>query len=512
MTLTTRISVSRPAVTGIRVAVVGMAGLFLCSVLLARPAFAEPTIDAARMDAHVRATMEDWAVPGIAVAIVRDGEIAHLAAFGEAGPAGRAMTVDTPMVIGSVGKSMTALAIAQLVEAGRVDLAASVTRYLPWFSLAGPPEATAKISIGDLLRHTSGLSTAVGQDQRWYVPGLEPEDVARSMTAIRLDRSTGTYEYSNLNYVLLGVVIEAVSGQAYGDYLADHIFEPLGMDHSATHPQALASLGGTAEGHRYLFGMAVPAVEPFPTGMVPAGYQISTAADMGRFVAALTNGGVHAGVDVLTPGGTPTGDRMLLTDWQPTRSSDAMLTSNQSGSTLVTNGDILAMPGQRLGVVVLMNANPIQFMTLPAGASDLAADLASFALGRRPPASPPSVRTVYLWLDAIIIVLFGLLVIHVLRARTWPVRRLTSRHPRVFLARLLGADLLLPLVVLVGLPLAIGAMGSSPPGDVIGGWAFLLWTLPDLAVALLILSAVPLMVGAAKLASLTRSTSTIHST
>ena len=201
---------------------------------------------------------------------------------------------------------------------------------------------------------------------------------------------------------------------------------------------------------------------------------------------------------------------MLLTDWQPTHSADAMLTSNQSGSTLVTNGDILAMPGRRLGVVVLMNANPIQFMSLPAGASDLATDLANIALGGRPAASPPSVRTVYLWLDAIVIVLFGLLVIHVLRARTWPVRRLTSRHPRVFLARFLGADFLLPLAVLAGLPLAIGSMGSSPPGDVIGGWRFLVWTLPDLAVALLILSAVPLVVGAAKLASLTRSPSAIQ--
>ena len=239
------------------------------------------------------------------------------------------------------------------------------------------------------------------------------------MTSIAPDRPAGTYEYSNLNYVVLGVIVEAVSGQTYGDYLRDHIFEPLGMLDSTTDPRAAVAHGGIAEGHRYLFGLATPFAEPFPSGMVPAGYQISTAEDMSHFVAALSNGGMYEGVDVLTPNLPRADGRALLTDWQTTSLSDAGLASNQSGSTLVTNADILTMPGRRLGVVVLLNANPIQFNALPAGASDLAFDVANMALGQPVATTAPSVRTVYLWLDGVLLILAGLLAAHIARARSW---------------------------------------------------------------------------------------------
>ena len=493
-----------------RLALAATAALVAGSLIVVPGVRADPPIDGPRIDAHVRAAMDAGAIPGVAVAVVRDGEIAHLAAFGQAGPGGTAMTADTPVVIGSVGKSITALAIRQLVEAGRVDLGSSVTRYLPWFALAGAPEATERITVGDLLGHTSGVSTADGQDPRWYAPGLTSEAVARAMTSVTADRPVGTYEYSNLNYAVLGVVIEAVSGQSYGEYLRDHVFGPLGMDHSSTSVADAAASGGLVQGHRYLFGLPVAAGEAFPTGMVPAGYQVSTARDLGRFVAALSNGGVAGGVDVLTPGGSSGTDRALVTDWGRTASGDADLTSSQSGATLVTNADILEMPGRHLGVVVLMNANPIQVMGLPAGAAELALDVANLSLGREPGSSAPSVRTVYLVLDALLLALLALLAVHVVRVRTWARRLATAHHRRVFLARAVVADLVLPLLVLVGLPLAIGATGSST-GGVVGGWTFLLWTLPDLGVALLILAVVPLVVGAAKVAIVARPGATVGS-
>ena len=474
-------------------------GLLLGSLVLARPAVAaDPTLDVTRIDAHIRSTMEAWAVPGVAVGIARDGEVIHLAAFGRAGTNDRPMASNTPIIVGSVGKSITALAVRQLVESGELDLGAPVDQYLPWFGLRDSPSVTRQITIEDLLEHTSGISTADGQDQRWYAPGLTPEGVVRAMASIAPDRPAGTYEYSNLNYVLLGVVVEAVSGQSYSDYLRDHIFEPLGMLDSTTDLRTAAH-GGMAEGHRYLFGLATPFAEPFPSGMVPAGYQISTAEDMSHFVAALSNGGIYGGVDVLTPNLPRAGGRTLLTDWQTTSLSDAGLVSNQSGSTLVTNADILTMPGRRLGVVVLLNANPIQFNALPAGASDLAFDVANMALGQPVVTTAPSVRTVYLWLDGVLLILAGLLAAHVARARSWRHRLATSRNRRFFAGRTIVADFILPVGVLVGIPMAIGATGSSAAGDVVAGWRFVFWTLPDVALSLVVLSLVPLAVGVAKL-------------
>ena len=350
------------------------------------------------------------------------------------------------------------------------------------------------ITVGSLLAHTSGLSTADGQDSRWYEPGLRPGDVARGLVTVQPDRP-GVHEYSNLNYVLLGVLIESVSGQAYGAYLADHVFGPLGMTASAT---TLGPPDGMPTGHRYLYGVPVPFAEPYPTGMVAAGYQVSTTQDMARFTAALASGGVHEGADILTGRPSAGPGPALGTDWQPLGAVTSGTVSAQSGSTLATNADILVEPASHRGVVVLLDANPTQLMGLPRGAADIALDVLRISEGDVPAAGPPTVRTVYLVLDLLLIALAGLLLVHAWRSRTWPDRWRGDGSRRLLGARTISADLVLPLAVLIGIPLAIGATGSSPSGDVFRGWAFLLWTLPDVAVALLVLAAVPLGFGLRK--------------
>ena len=151
--------------------------------------------------------------------------------------------------------------------------------------------------------------------------------------------------------------------------------------------------------------------------------------------------------------------------------------TGQSGSTLATNADILVEPASQRGVVVLLDANPIQFMGLPRGAADIALDVLRISEGDAPAAGPPSVRTVYLVVDLLLAVLVGLLLVHAWRSRTWPDRWRRACSRRLLGARTVGADLVLPVTVLIGIPLAIGATGSSSAGDVFRGWAFLVWTL-----------------------------------
>ncbi len=488
-------------------AAVTLGGLWVMQATLGVPAFAAAGGDFAAIDAHVRAAMDASGIPGAAYAIARDGAIVHVGAFGVADPGGHPMTSRTPVVVGSVGKSMTALAIRQLERAGRLAIDVPVVRYLPWFALAGPGEAASRITVRQLLEHTSGLSTADGQDLRWYAPGLSVEGVVRALAGVTATGSPGTYAYSNLNYVILGAVIEAVSGQAYGEYVRAHIFGPLGMVDSFTN-LADARGDGLAAGHRVIFGVTVPYDEPYPSGMVPAGYQIASAEDMGRFVAALSNRGVLAGSDVTTAatGGAvpdPQADAPDFgTDWQPLPGVTAGTSSGQSGTTLTTNTDILVAPVEHVGVAVLMTANPTQVMNLPAGASDVALDVLRLTLGLDPSSTAPTVRTLYLVIDGLLLVLLGLLAVHGARARTWRDRLRTAAHPRLLLARTIVADAVLPLVVLLGLPLAVGATGSTHAGDVVGGWRFLFWTLPDLAGSLALLAVVAVMLGIAKLLSL----------
>lgn len=102
--------------------------------------------------------MEKHGLQGISLAITQGDQIVYLKGYGTAGE-GRPMTPQTPMYIGSQSKSITALAIAQLAEQGKVDLSAPVRRYIPWFAVADP-DSSQKITVNDLLHHTSGLSEA----------------------------------------------------------------------------------------------------------------------------------------------------------------------------------------------------------------------------------------------------------------------------------------------------------------------------------------------------------------
>src|SRR5881396_563721 len=117
--------------------------------------------DIASIDAYVSAQMQANHIPGVALGLVHNDQIVHLRGFGSADQSGRAVTPHTPFILASVSKSFTALAVMQLVEAGRIELDAPVQRYLPWFRVADPV-ATAQMTVRQLLNQTSSLSTASG--------------------------------------------------------------------------------------------------------------------------------------------------------------------------------------------------------------------------------------------------------------------------------------------------------------------------------------------------------------
>src|SRR5262249_42797706 len=108
------------------------------------------------VDDYITARMETSHIPGLSVAIVDGDQIVYLKGYGQADASGRPVTPQTPFIIGSISKTFTALAAMQLVESGKIELDAPVQRYLPWFRVADPV-ASARITVGNLLNHTSGL-------------------------------------------------------------------------------------------------------------------------------------------------------------------------------------------------------------------------------------------------------------------------------------------------------------------------------------------------------------------
>jgi CubicO group peptidase (beta-lactamase class C family) len=261
--------------------------------------------DFAAIDEYIQQQMKKNRIPGISLAITQGDQIVHLGGFGVADPSGRPVTPQTPLLIGSVSKSFTALAVMQLVEGGKIDLNAPVQRYLPWFRVADPA-ASAQITVRHLLNQTSGLTTSAGNendnDGRTDDGALERD--VRSLSTVYLANPPGAVmRYSNANYSTLGLIVQVVSGQSYEAYIQQHIFNPLGMQHSYT-SKAEAQQNGLATGYRMWFGFPAPAPDlPYPRRYIAGGYLISSAEDLAHYLIAQNNEGRFGGETVLSPEG-----------------------------------------------------------------------------------------------------------------------------------------------------------------------------------------------------------------
>lgn len=283
--------------------------LTLAGVIAADPATADAEagadlagIDLAGIDAWVEARMVDERIPGAAVVVVRGGQVVHLRGYGAADASGRPVDGQTPFLIGSVSKSFTALAVARLAEQGLVELDRPVQAYLPWFRTADR-ESSARITLRQLLTHTSGFSTLDGNRHRlaMSIAGDALQQRVRRLAGARPVAPPGErFEYSNANYQTLGALIEAVAGQTYEEHLVAQVLRPLGMqgDVASTPTRTPADL---AAGHRYWFGRPV-ATHPREADrqIGPQGLVVASAEDMGRYL--LFNLG-HGPDGVLSPEG-----------------------------------------------------------------------------------------------------------------------------------------------------------------------------------------------------------------
>ena len=190
----------------------------------------------AAIERFVQEEMAAQRIPGLALGIVRGDQIAYLRGFGKADDSGRTVTPQTPFIIGSLSKSVTALAIMQLVEAGKVDLDAPVQRYLPWFRVADE-EASAQITVRHLLNQTSGLSTKTGRSYQGNGDTSDAalENAVRKLSGAELTAPVGeTHQYSTINYSVFGLIVQAVAGRSYESYVQTEIFDPLQMRGSFT--------------------------------------------------------------------------------------------------------------------------------------------------------------------------------------------------------------------------------------------------------------------------------------
>jgi CubicO group peptidase (beta-lactamase class C family) len=216
------------------------------------------------------------AVPGAAVVIVEDGRVVFARGYGRARDT-VSMTPDTPVVVGSTSKSVTAVATLHLVEQGRLDLDAPLGEYLSW--LAPMDRRVRDITIRQLLIDTSGIPTWAGWSALASDGEADATATRRLINNLRLSSTPGErFQYSNANYIVLGQVIEAVTGMPYGDVVETTVFAPLGMSH--TH----AAATDDSTPNRYWFGVPLRSRLPYLAVGIPAGAITSSASDLARYL------------------------------------------------------------------------------------------------------------------------------------------------------------------------------------------------------------------------------------
>lgn len=284
--------------------------------------------------------------------------------------------VDTAFGIGSMGKMFTGTAVLQLVQAGRINLDDPLSAYLPDY----PNEAMAKATIHQLLTHTAGAGNIFGPDEIELFNAnrenlREPED----FIALFGERSPrfepgSRWEYSNYGFILLGRIIEAVSGESYFDYVRKHIFQPAGMSSTDNYPvnelPPNTAIGYTRvpPGERLSGRLAGgqlaplrPNTDSLPYRGGPAGGGYSTVGDLIRFAAALREHKLldEEHTELLIAGKvTSMGTSKYAYGFSDDLSRDGVRMVGHNGGAPGIYGQLTIFPDTGYAVAVLANRDP----------------------------------------------------------------------------------------------------------------------------------------------------------
>lgn len=252
--------------------------LFVIFICLFSNAFAK----ADDVDKLVLTKMTEEHIPGVAIAVIKNGKVTKTKGYGVASVEFNVpVTTETVFEIGSVSKQITAAAIMLLVEDGKINLDEKISKYLP-----DTPEAWKDVSVRNLLTHTSGIKSYTSLGGFELSKRYKVQDFIRELSPQPLDFETGSaYKYSNSGYSLLGYIIESTSGKTYWEFLSERIFKPLGMNSTADRdPQFIVR--NRATGYEWEKGKLVGRDYEL-TDLFSAGAIISTIDDMAKWDIAL---------------------------------------------------------------------------------------------------------------------------------------------------------------------------------------------------------------------------------
>ncbi|MBX9724472.1 MAG: beta-lactamase family protein, partial [Candidatus Obscuribacterales bacterium] len=193
-------------------------------------------------DSYINSSMKDWDVPGLSIAVVKDGKTVLSRGYGVRSTDNRPVDQNTLFTIGSCTKAFTATAIAILAMEKKLSWDDPVCKFLPDFALLDP-QVTAKLTLRDMASHQSGVEDGKVSG----IPASSTDEAIQLLASIKATQPfRGEFAYNNTMFAVLGRVVEKVSGMSWETFLTSRILSPLGMNNSFATSQAAAAELNTA--------------------------------------------------------------------------------------------------------------------------------------------------------------------------------------------------------------------------------------------------------------------------
>lgn len=262
-------------------------------VLLSLNAFSQ--ISSTEIDNLVEKTRETFDVPGIAVAVVKDGKIIHSKGYGVKSIITKdKVDENTLFGIASNSKAFTASALAILIDQGKLDWDDKVIKYIPDFKLYDD-YVTQEFTIRDLLTHRSGLGMGAGDLMLWPEGSdFKTEDIIHNLRYLKPVSSFRTkFDYDNLLYIVAGEVIHKVSGKIWPEFIETNIMQPLQMENSRGNWYRIKDTSNVVTPHVKINGQLKTTKQSKNTVMDAAGGIFSNISDMSKWVITQLNSGKY---------------------------------------------------------------------------------------------------------------------------------------------------------------------------------------------------------------------------
>jgi CubicO group peptidase (beta-lactamase class C family) len=240
------------------------------------------------IDEYIKQQMRVDDIPGLGVVVAQKEKVIYSKGFGITSIKTRfPVTPQSVFDLASVSKSFTALGVLLLRDNELIELDAPVQQYLPDFKPDDP--LSSHITVRHLLNHTSGLPGAFSAPLIFQQGEDEMAELVMALDRVKLNREPGSsFEYADVNYCLLGALIESVSGVSFEDYMYQNIFLPLGMSNTTLYRDENTLLD-RVDGHQSMYGQVVARNIPIYRSALPAGWVMSCAQDMGQWLIAHLN-------------------------------------------------------------------------------------------------------------------------------------------------------------------------------------------------------------------------------